>query len=61
LILVTLLFVTGSATLVFSQTQNEVKPSDNSNINKNFNTTLTGSQQIPPVKTKGFGIASFDY
>lgn len=60
LILVTLLFVTGSAALVFSQTQNDAKPSDNSTINENFNATLTGSQQVPSIKTKGFGTASFE-
>jgi len=60
LVLVTLLILTGSTTLVFSQTQNDVKSNDNSNINENFNATLTGSQQVPPVKTKGFGTASFE-
>ena len=55
-----ILFVTGSATLVFGQTQNEAKTSDNSNINENSNDTLTGSQQVPPVQTKGFGTASFE-
>jgi len=38
-----ILFVTESATLVFVQTQNDAKTSDNSNINENFNATLTGS------------------
>lgn len=49
-----------SETLVFSQTQTDAKPSHNSNINNSFNATLTGSQQVPPVKTKGFGTASFE-
>ena len=61
LVLVTLLILIASETsLAFSQTQNEGKLSDNSNINNSFNATLTGSQQVPPVKTKGFGTASFE-
>ena len=55
-----ILFVTESATLVFVQTQNDAKTSDNSNINENFNATFIGSQQVPPVQTKGFGTASFE-
>lgn len=60
LVLVTLLIITGSSILVFSQTQNEEKQSNNNNTNNSFNATLTGSQQVPPVKTKGFGTASLE-
>ena len=60
MVLATSLILIGSATLVFSQTPNEEKPTDQTNINQNFNATLTGNQQVPPVKTKGFGTASFE-
>ena len=60
LVLVTLLILSGTSTLVFSQTQNEGKQTDEGKINQNFNATLTGSQQVPPIKTKGFGTASFE-
>jgi hypothetical protein len=61
LVLVTLLILIASEiSLVFSQTQNEGKPNDNSNINNSFDATLTGGQQVPPIKTKGFGTASFE-
>ena len=54
------LILIGRATLVFSQIPNEKKLTDQSNINQNFNATLTGNQQMPSVKTKGFGTASFE-
>ena len=58
MVLATSIILFGSATFVFSQTPNEGKPPDQSNINQNFNATLTGNQQVPPVKTKGFGTSS---
>ena len=52
----------GSKVLIFGQIQNEDNTNDNNsnNINKNYNTILSGSQQVPPVKTNGTGTASFE-
>lgn len=58
--LVTLLILSGSKILALGQMQSEENPKDNSNINKNYNATLTGNQQVPPVKTNGIGSASFE-
>ena len=60
MVLATSLILVGRTTLVFSQIPNEKKLTDQSNINQNFNATLTGNQQIPSVKTKGFGTAFFE-
>lgn len=59
-VLVTLLILSGNKILVFGQIQNEKNPNNNSNININYNATLTGNQQVPPVKTNGIGTASFE-
>ncbi len=58
--LVTLLILSGSKILALGQMQSEENPKDNSNINKNYNATLTGNQQVPLVKTNGIGSASFE-
>src|SRR5574339_1045479 len=58
--LVTLLILSGSKILALGQMQSEENPKDNTNINKNYNATLTGNQQVPPVKTNGIGSASFE-
>lgn len=59
-VLVTLLILSGNKILVFGQIQNEKNLNNNSNININYNATLTGNQQVPPVKTNGIGTASFE-
>lgn len=59
-VLATLLILSGSKILVFGQIQNEKNPNNNSNININYNATLTGNQQVPPIKTNGIGTASFE-
>jgi hypothetical protein len=59
-VLVTLLILSENKILVFGQIQNEKNPNNNSNININYNATLTGNQQVPPVKTNGIGTASFE-
>ena len=59
-VLATLLILSGSKMLVFGQIQNEKNPNNNSNININYNATLTGNQQVPPIKTNGIGTASFE-
>ena len=58
--LVTLLILSGSKILALGQMQSKENPKDNSNTNKNYNATLTGNQQVPPVKTNGIGSASFE-
>ena len=58
----TILTLSGSKVLIFGQIQNEDNTNDNNsnNINKNYHTILSGSQQVPPVKTNGTGTASFE-
>jgi len=58
----TILILSGSKVLILGQIQyeNNIKDNNNNNINKNYNTILSGSQQVPPVKTNATGIASFE-
>ena len=58
IVLITLIILSGSKIGVFGQLQSEDNLKDNSDIN--YNATLTGSQQVPPVKTNGIGTASFE-
>lgn len=65
MLLVTLIVLSGgSKTVVFGQIQNEdnktTTDNGNNNISLNYNATLTGNQQVPPVKTNGIGNASFE-
>jgi hypothetical protein len=61
-VITTVLILSGSKVLIFGQIQNEDnrKDNNNNNINKNYNTILSGSQQVPPVKTNATGTASFE-
>jgi hypothetical protein len=60
-VLSTILTLSGSKILVFGQIQNEDNDANtNNNTNKSYSTTLSGSQQVPPVKTNGIGTASFE-
>ena len=61
-VITAVLILSGSKVLIFGQIQNEDNRKDinNNNINKNYNTILSGSQQVPPVKTNGTGTASFE-
>ena len=58
-----ILILSGSKVLIFGQIQYEynTKDNNNSNINKNYNTILSGSQQVPPVKSNATGTASFEF
>jgi len=58
----TILILSGSKVLILGEIQyeNNTKDNNNNNINKNYNTILSGSQQVPPVKTNGTGTASFE-
>jgi hypothetical protein len=65
--LTTILILSGSKTLIYGQIQNEDNTNNknnnnnnNNNTNKSYNTTLSGNQQVPPVKTNGIGTASFE-
>ena len=67
--LTTILILSGSKTLIYGQIQNEDNTKNNNNNNSNnnnnntdksYNTTLSGTQQVPPVKTNGIGTASFE-
>ena len=68
--LTTILILSGSKTLIYGQIQNEDNTknnnnnnksnNNNNNTNKSYNTTLSGTQQDPPVKTNGIGTASFE-
>jgi hypothetical protein len=66
--LTTILILSGSKTLIYGQIQNEDNTknnnnnsnNNNNNTNKSYNTTLSGTQQVPPVKTNGIGTASFE-
>src|ERR671921_1578443 len=63
--LTTILILSGSKTLIYGQIQNEDNTNNNNNNNNNntkksYNTTLSGNQQVPPVKTNGIGTASFE-
>src|SRR5215213_7878785 len=61
--LTTILILSGSKTLIYRQIQNEDNKKNNNNNNntdKSYNTTLSGTQQVPPVKTNGIGTASFE-
>jgi hypothetical protein len=63
-----ILILSGSKTLIYGQIQNEDitknnnnnSNNNNNNTNKSYNTTLSGTQQVPPVKTNGIGTASFE-
>ena len=57
-----ILILSGSKVQIFGQIQydNNTKDNNNNNINKNYNTILSGSQQVPPVKTNATGTASFE-
>jgi hypothetical protein len=63
-----ILILSGSKTLIYGQIQNEDNTknnnnnsnNNNNNTNKSYNTTLSGTQQVPPVKTNGIGTASFE-
>lgn len=64
-ILTSILIVSGSNILIFGQLQNEennmnINNNNMNNTNTSFNATLSGSQQVPPVKTNGIGTASFE-
>jgi hypothetical protein len=63
-LLTTVVVLSGSKILIFGQIQNgnniHSNINYNYNIHKNFNATLSGSQQVPPVKTNGIGTASFE-
>ena len=58
----TIFILSGNKVLIFGQIHNEdnANNNNNDNINKNDNTILSGSQQVPPVKTNGIGTASFE-
>ncbi len=63
----TIFILSGSKILIFGQIQNgdniihiNINKNDNNNIHTNYNTTLSGRQQVPPVKTNGIGTASFE-
>jgi len=58
----TIFILSGNKVLIFGQIHNEYNTNDNNNnnINKNVNTILSGSQQVPPVKTNATGTASFE-
>lgn len=59
----TIFILSGNKVLIFGQIHNEDNANDNNNnnnINKNDNTILSGSQQVPPVKTNATGTASFE-
>lgn len=58
----TILILSGNKVLIFGQIHNEYNTNDNNNnnINQNDNTILSGSQQVPPVKTNATGTASFE-
>src|SRR5215208_4696763 len=59
--LTTILILSGSKTLIYGLIQNEDNTkNNNNNTNKSYNTTLSGSQQVPPVKTNAIGTASFE-
>ena len=65
--LTTILILSGNKTLIYGQIQNEDNTNNNNNNNNNsnntkksYNTTLSGNQQVPPVKTNGIGTASFE-
>lgn len=65
--LTTIFILYGTKILIFGQIQNENNIhsnindiNNNNDIHKNFNATLSGSQQVPPVKTNGIGTASFE-
>ena len=68
--LTTILILSGSKTLIYGQIQNEDNTknnnnnnnsnNNNNNTNKSYNTTLSGTQQVLPVKTNGIGTASFE-
>ena len=65
--LTTIFILSGSKILIFGQIQNgddiihiNINKNDNNNIHTNYNATLSGRQQIPPVKTNGIGTASFE-
>src|SRR5215211_364409 len=59
--LTTILILSGSKTLIYGLIQNEDNTKNsNNNTNKSYNITLSGSQQVPPVKTNGIGTASFE-
>ena len=59
--LTTILILSGSKTLIYGLIENEDNTkNNNNNTNKSYNTTLSGSQQVPPVKTNGIGTASFE-
>lgn len=61
-VITAVLILSGGKVLIFGQIQNEDNRKDNNNnsINKNYNTILSGSQQVPPVKTNATGTASFE-
>ena len=63
----TIFILSGSKILIFGQIQNgdniihiNINKNDNNNIHTNYNATLSGRQQVPPVKTNGIGTASFE-
>ncbi len=63
----TIFILSVSKMLIFGQIQNgdniihiNINKNDNNNIHTNYNTTLSGRQQVPPVKTNGIGTASFE-
>jgi len=58
-----ILILSGSKVLIFGQIQYEdnTKDNNNNNINKNYNIILSGSQQVPPVKSNATGTASFEF
>jgi hypothetical protein len=58
----TIFILSGNKVLIFGQIHNEdnANNNNNDNINKNDNTILSGSQQVPPVKTNATGTASFE-
>jgi hypothetical protein len=61
-IFTSIFIVSGSNILIFGQLQNvenNIK-NNNNNTNTSYNATLSGSQQVPPVKTNGIGTASFE-
>lgn len=58
--LMSLLILSGSKVLAFGQIQGNKNLSDNTSINSSYNSTLSGSQQVPPIKTNGIGTASFE-
>lgn len=58
--ILSLLVLSGSKVSILGEIQSNKNLNDNNNMNSNYNATLSGNQQVPPVKTNGIGTASFE-